>query len=175
MLTKIDLCSLALLKLGEKPIQSFTEDTTNAQLARTFYEPVIDSLLSSHPWRFAIKNYSLTKTLQDNFLIPVDVLRILGTSANTYSVIGDRIHAAANKLEITAIARCDSSKFPSHFVTVASTKLAMEFCIPMSENQNMYRTLSAALDSEMHLAKFIDSTSDTNDKIASFSLLSSRF
>ena len=34
MLTKIDLCSIALLKLGEKPIQSFNDDSAAAQVAK---------------------------------------------------------------------------------------------------------------------------------------------
>ena len=49
MLTKIDLCSMALLKLGEKSIQSLLDDTPAAQLSRTLFDPVVDTLLSSHP------------------------------------------------------------------------------------------------------------------------------
>ena len=44
MFTKIDLCSMALLKLGEKPIQSWREDSAAAQLARTLFDPVIETL-----------------------------------------------------------------------------------------------------------------------------------
>ena len=59
MLTKIDLCSMALLKLGEKPIQSLSEDTAVAKLGRTFIDVVIDELLAMHPWRFACQSYDL--------------------------------------------------------------------------------------------------------------------
>ena len=52
MNTKIDLCSMALLKLGESPIQSLLDDTPAAQLGRTLFDPVIDALLASHPWHF---------------------------------------------------------------------------------------------------------------------------
>ena len=57
MLTKIDLCSMALLKLGEAPIQSLTDDTAAARLSRTLFDPVIDALLASHVWRFACRTY----------------------------------------------------------------------------------------------------------------------
>ena len=50
MLTKIDLCSMALLKLGENPIQSLSDDTAAAKLGRTLVDFVIDTLLAMHPW-----------------------------------------------------------------------------------------------------------------------------
>ena len=62
MLTKIDLCSMALLKLGETPIQSLTDDSASAKLSRTLFDPVMDTLIASHPWRFAISELNLTKT-----------------------------------------------------------------------------------------------------------------
>ena len=64
MLTKIDLCSMALLKLGERPIQSLTDDSAAAQLARTLFDPVMDALIASHPWRFAMRTYELTETTE---------------------------------------------------------------------------------------------------------------
>ena len=77
MFTKIDLCSMALLKLGEKPIQSLADDSAAAQLARTLFDPITDTLIASHPWRFAMRTYELTKNNDDDFIIPSDVLRIL--------------------------------------------------------------------------------------------------
>mgnify|MGYP002509055174 CR=1 FL=1 len=61
MLTKIDLCSMSLLKLGAKPIQSLTDDCAASQLARTLFDMVINSLLTSHPWRFATQEIALNK------------------------------------------------------------------------------------------------------------------
>ena len=61
MNTKIDLCSMALLKLGESPIQSLLDDTPAAQLGRTLFDPVIDALLASHPWHFVSPDNSLLR------------------------------------------------------------------------------------------------------------------
>ena len=77
MHTKIDLCSTALLKLGERPIQSLTEDTAAAQLARTLFDSVMDMLLAMHPWRFACRRFDIVKNEDGVFIIPTDVLRIL--------------------------------------------------------------------------------------------------
>ena len=172
MFTKIDLCSMALLKLGEKPIQSWREDSASAQLARTLFEPTVDTLLSLFPWRFATKELVLNKTQDDDFLIPVDVLRILKCNGQ---IIGNRIKASDNTIKITAVVKTEPEMFPGYFATLVAAKLAMEFCIPLTSDQTVFRTLVALYETELQTAKFIDSTTSINPAIENFSLLDSRF
>lgn len=172
MLTKIDLCSMALLKLGEGPIQSLTDNTASAQLARTLFDPVIEALIASHPWRFAQKRFKLNKTANGDFLIPADVLRVLKCNGE---VIGNKIAAHGNEITINTIIRTSVDKFPSYFVSLAATKLAMEFCIPLVGDQNVFRMLVALYESELRSAKFIDSTVSVNSDITEFSLISTRY
>lgn len=172
MITKIDLCSMALLKLGEKSIQSLVDDTPAAQLSRTLFDPVIDTLLSSHPWRFACKKYELTKTSDGDFLIPIDCLRVLKCDGE---IIGNKIISAEEKISILAITKVPVENFPSYFVSLAATKLAMEFCIPLIGEQSVFRMLAALYETEMQSAKFIDSTTSINQDIESFSLINARF
>lgn len=172
MLTKIDLCSMALLKLGEKSIQSLLDDTPAAQLSRTLFDPVIDALLASHPWRFACKNFDLTKNTDGDFLIPADCLRILKCNGE---IIGNKIVASADNISILALVRVPVENFPSYFVSLAATKLAMEFCIPLIGEQTVFRMLAALYETEMQSAKFIDSTTSVNQDIENFSLINARF
>jgi hypothetical protein len=166
---------MALLKIGEKPIQSFNEDTAGAQLARTLFDNITDSLLSAHPWRFAVKKYDLVKTLDGNFLIPTDVLRVMSCDAARYEITGNRIIASGEKVSINGVARVGVENYPSYFISAAVTKLAMEFCMPLTDNQNAFNTLAALYDSELRAAKFIDSTMASAADIANFSLISARF
>ena len=175
MLTKIDLCSMALLKLGEKPIQSFNDDTAAAQLARTLFDTVIDSLLCMHPWRFATKKFELSKTTDNDFLIPTDVLRVLSCSVPVYEITGNRIAAAADNITITTLSRIGPENYPAFFASTAAIKLAMEFCIPLTDNQNTLKILAALFESELRTAKFIDSAAATSPDISDFSLISTRF
>jgi hypothetical protein len=172
MLTKIDICSFALLKLGEQPIQSLTDDSAAAQLSRTLFDPVIEALLSSHPWRFAQTTFDLTRTTAEDFQIPAEVLRVLQCYGQ---VVGNKIASPSNNITITAIVRTSPENFPSHFVSLAATKLAMEFCIPLLGDQNIFRMLVALYETELRSAKFIDSTMSVNNNISDFSLISSRF
>lgn len=172
MLTKIDLCAAALLKLGEAPIQSLNDNTASAQLSRTLFDPVIEALIASHPWKFATKRFELNKTTDGDFVVPADVLRILHCRGE---VMGNKIISPSDTISITAVVRTPPENFPSYFVSLASTKLAMEFCIPLVGDQTVFRMLVALYESELKSAKFIDSTVSVNSDIAEFSLINSRF
>ncbi len=171
MLTKIDLCSMALLKLGENPIQSLSDDTVAAKLGRTLIDFVIDTLLAMHPWKFACREYTILKDENGNLNVPSDVLRVIKTDAR---IIENKIISDSDSVKIIAIRRMLPDSFPSYFSSVVSTKLAMEFCIPLTSDQSVFRTLVALYESELQTAKFIDSTTSINSAIENFSLLDSR-
>lgn len=172
MFTKIDLCSMALLKLGEKPIQSLREDSASAQMARTLFDVVVDTLLSMFPWRFATQTIVLTRNSDGDFIIPANVLRVI---KNEGKIIGNRIIAATDNLEITAVIRTEPELFPGYFATLVATKLAAEFCIPLIGDVNVFKMMTALYESEYQSAKFIDSTTSNQAHIDDFSLIDSRF
>ena len=172
MLTKIDLCSMALLKLGEEPIQSLTDDSASAKLSRTLFEPVVDGLLSLHPWRFATQTIELTRNTDGNFLIPANVLRVLKTSGRIFA---NRIITDTPQTTITAIIKTSPEQFPGYFISLCATRLAMEFCVPLLGDQNIFRMLVALYETELQTARFIDSTTSPAEPITDFSLISSRF
>jgi len=172
MFTKIDLCSLALLKIGEKPIQSLREDTAAAQLARTLFDPIVNTLLSTFPWRFATQTISLNKNTDGDFVIPVNVLRVIKCEGQ---IMGNMIRNPSDTLEITVIVKVEPESFPGYFATLVATKLAMEFCIPLIGDANVFKMITALYESEFQSAKFIDSTASNQSNIDEFSLINSRF
>ena len=78
-------------------------------------------------------------------------------------------------VEVVAIRRVSPDVFPSYFASLVATKLAAEFCIPLTSDQTVFRTLVALYETELQTAKFIDSTTSINPAIENFSLLDSRF
>ena len=172
MVTKQDLCSMALLKLGEQPLTSLTPDTAAAKLAQTLYDTTIDALLSLHPWRFATQCIVISKNADNEFIIPTNVLRILRCDGH---IIGNQIISDAQDVKMLAVIRVIPESFPGYFISLAATKLAMEFCMPLTGNQQMLRMLVSLYEAELQNAKFIDSTMDTNACVHQFSLIDSRF
>lgn len=163
---------MALLKLGENPIQSLSDDTAAAKLGRTLADFVIDTLLAMHPWRFACRTYTLARDENGNFNIPSDVLRIVKTNGH---VMEDKIVSDTDTLVITAIVRVSTDQFPSYFASLVATKLAAEFCMPLISDQTVFRTMVALYETELQTAKFVDSTTSVNQSIENFSLIDSRF
>ena len=172
MFTKIDLCSMALLKLGEKPIQSLHEDSVQAQLARTLFDPTVDTLLSMFPWRFATQSIILHKNSDGDFIIPPNVLRILKCDGK---IVGNKIINSADTTEIISIIKTEPESFPGYFATLVATKLAVEFCVPLIGDTNIFNMVMALYESEYQSAKFIDSTTSNQTNIDNFSLINSRF
>lgn len=172
MFTKIDLCSMALLKLGEKPIQSLREDSAPAQLARSLFDSVVDTLLSTFPWHFALQNIELTKDSNGDFIIPTNVLRII---KHPGQIIGNKIIAASEKIEIIAIVKTEPENFPGYFASLVASKLAVEFCVPLIGDMNIFKMMNILYESEYQSAKFIDSTILNQSNIDNFSLINARF
>lgn len=172
MFTKIDLCSMALLKLGEKPIQSWREDSAAAQLARTLFDPVVETLLAMFPWRFATQSLTLQRNSDGDFLIPANVLRILKCEGQ---INGNKIITNSDSLEISAIVKTEPENFPGYFATLVAAKLAVEFCIPILGDVNILRIMTSLYESEYQSAKFVDSTLARQSNIDDFSLINSRF
>ena len=53
MITKIDICNMALAQLGQEAISSLEQDNERARRCRLFYEPVKQEVLRTHNWAFA--------------------------------------------------------------------------------------------------------------------------
>jgi len=163
---------MALLKLGEKPIQSWREDSATAQLARTLFDPVIETLLAMFPWRFATQSLTLQKNSDGDFLVPANVLRILKCEGQ---INGNKIITNSDTLEISAIMKTEPENFPGYFATLVAAKLAVEFCIPILGDVNILRVMTSLYESEYQSAKFVDSTLSRQSNIDDFSLINSRF
>ena len=164
---------MALLKLGEKPIQNWCEDSAAAQLSRTLFDSTVDMLLATFPWRFATKVIVLTRNTDGDFIIPSNVLRVLKCNGQ---IVGNKINTSGDSLEISAIVKTDVEDFPNYFATLVATKLAVEFCIPLIGDANVFKMMNALYESEYQSAKFIDSTTSNNQSnIDKFSLINSRF
>ena len=52
-MTEIDICNLALVKVGANPIGSFADGTRQARDCSLWYPAARDALLRSHPWSWA--------------------------------------------------------------------------------------------------------------------------
>lgn len=99
--SKVQICNLALLRLGTNPITSLTEGTTAANACNLVYDHCRESLLRRHFWNFATEHVQLAA---DNdapsfkyafkYQLPSDFVRVkeIFEQASNYSIDGTAIY-----------------------------------------------------------------------------------
>ena len=185
--TNIDLCSRALVELGANSISSFDEASAEAKVAAQLYQPTLENLLASYPWRFALKQKSLgqlqTKPISDYqyaFQLPNNCLRILSAGQNVkssglqYKIVGSCLYTNAPSVVLSYIEKPDESTFPPFFVKAFISALAGEFCLPLTESTTRTDYMRKIADAELKQARLVDSQQSVNPCFQDFSLIEVR-
>lgn len=187
-LTKIGLCSRALLKIGAHTISSFDEGTAEAEVAHNLFAGVCDALLSSYPWSFATAQMRLPRLTAQPiadfsyaYQLPSDFLRALSVGTGTsgrgvrYRIQEKRVHADVDEVVLSYIYRADPTDFPAYFSQCLITHLAAEFCIPLTESATRAEAFQRAADKELQRARTIDAQQQTPQAIALDGLINVRY
>jgi hypothetical protein len=186
-LSAIALCGRALLKIGAATIASFEEGTAEAEVAANLYPSVRDALLSAFPWSFATAQARLPRLAAAPaadfayaYQLPADFLRALsaGTGGQgrgvVYRIAENRLHTDAAEVVLTYIFRPAEAAFPPFFDGALISRLAAEFCIPLTENTARAEFLFRLAETEARAARLTDSQQDTPPAFQDFSLISAR-
>lgn len=186
-LNDVALCSRALIRLGAAPIASFADGTAESEIAGALFAPVRDSLLSSYPWSFATAQVSLAKLSDDPaadyrsaFVLPNDYLRAISAGSGgkgrgmAYRIARGRLHSNAEEVMLTYIFRPEEEAFPAYFDMALITRLAAEFCIPVTESTSRSEALMRLADLELKKARQVDAQQDTPNRFENFTLIDVR-
>ncbi|WP_142849971.1 hypothetical protein [Telmatospirillum sp. J64-1] len=186
-LSSIALCARALLKIGAGTITSFGEGTAEAEIAANLYPSTRDALLSSHPWRFATALTSLARLaappladFRNAFQLPPDFLRALSAGIGgrgqglSYRLAEQRLHCNADAVVLTYLFRPKEEDFPPFFSQALITRLAAEFCIPLTESTARAEMLHKLAEEELRRARLVDSQQDEPARLNSFPLVEVR-
>lgn len=186
-LDDIGLCARALVRVGVHPITSFADGTTESEIAGLLYAPLRDAVLSSYPWSFAIGQVDLVRLsaapaadYQFAYQLPTDFLRAISAGIGgrgrglNYRIARGELHTDASDVLLTYIYRPDESAFPPYFDALLMTRLAAEFCLPLTENVSRAEALSKQADNEFIKARQIDAQQDSPNRIEKFTLIDAR-
>lgn len=186
-LSSIELCSNALVKLGADDISSFDDGSTEARVASRLYPLARDALLSIHPWSFATRQALLARltaapitTFAYAYQLPNDFLKAISAggggrgSGLVFQIVNRQIHTDAEAPTLTYIFRPSEGDFPAYFNAALVTRLAAEFCLPLTENSGRAERLSRLADAELKVAKLVDSQQDTPPRVEDFTLIRAR-
>lgn len=185
--TAIDICSHALVKLGASSISSFDEDTTEAHVAKQLYETTLDSLLALYPWRFALKQVKLGRLVSSpnadyrySYGIPNDCIRVLSAGSSikgsglNYRLVQKTLQTNSENVILTYISRPNEVDFPAFFLEALIAKLAVEFCLPLTESTTRTDYLKKLAQESIQNARLIDSQQSVPQAFQDFSLIEVR-
>lgn len=171
MASDIQICNIALSKLGAATIASLSEGSQEANFCSTFYESARDAALRSHPWNFASKTRVLASTdvptgYEETYAYsyPSDCLMASKVhdgegNESTFRVIlhedsnGDKSKLILTNLEtanLTYTVRVtDPNIYDSQFIESFALRLAAELAWPITKDhnveQNMYTKFNNSL------------------------------
>lgn len=186
MASVVQICSLALTRLGHKAIISLTDGSKGSGLASLHYEPTRDSVLRAHPWNFAIRRDAIAADSQAPawgyaraFQLPSDCLRLvqLERPDAEYRVEGRKIVTDEGApLKIEYIARIsDPNEFDSVFIDALAARLAAELAVPLTDNAQIMDQMMSAYALKLSEARTMDSMEGTPRGIDADGWITSRF
>lgn len=186
-LSDVALSARALIRLGAAPITSFDDGTAESEIANALFPQIRDALLSAYAWSFATGQVELTQLatapIADYdyaYQLPSDFLRALSAGSGTrgrglnYRIAGGALHTNAPDVVLTYIFRPAEEAFPPYFDQILITKLAAEFCLPVTENTSRADMLYTLAEKEFARARQIDAQQDSPGRIEDFTLIDVR-
>lgn len=157
MTTNVSIASQALTLLRAESIDSFSDETNEAEILDLLYEDHIKHLLAIHPWTFATKKRMLSQDSVDpineytySHIIPAEALLIwavfnsdqVGVNPlNDYDIYGTdsarRIFSNYDTLYADYVIYPDENVWPAYFVQFAINSLASVLAIPVTGSADL--------------------------------------
>lgn len=187
MISHITISNMALDKLGQKPIISFTEkNNKNARLCKREYPGTRDSLLRQYPWNFAINRTTLaTESTPETWgylyshPLPFDCLRVLNVrdlSRGEYAIEGRAILSNTAGLDIRYVQRVENPNlFDDLFVEALAFKLAINIEGDITKNLKLHDQLLREYKVVLNTAFRIDSQESPIVQVKEDSWITARY
>jgi len=186
--TAIKICSRASMLIGGDPIQSFTDGTTESDLADAVYEDIVRAALTSSRWRFATKQFQLNRLADvpigrwdSAYQLPSDSLMINSITVQDlpieFDTYEDKIYnnaVAADEVIADYIYRASESSWAPYFTLGVEFSVASVFALSLARDAS----LSAAMDQQAQVqlikARRLDSQAQTTRKLKTTRFIAQR-
>lgn len=175
----VEVCNIALKRLGADAIVAFDEGSSAASLCSVLYQPTVDALLREHQWNFAqirvalaartegpAWGYSTAYTyptkplcLKINETDPSDAeYDVENTIDDTGAITGKVIVTNETQLNIRYTGRIeDVSQWDASFVYAVAASLAVQMAIPLTESPGTKKTCMEEFVQALQHARSVDS------------------
>ena len=177
--TAIKICSRASLLIGGDPIQSFTDGTTESDVADAMYEDIVRAALTSSRWRFATKQFQLNRLADEpigrweaSYQIPSDSLMINAITVEDtpieYDTYEDKVYNNATSNQVVVadyIYRASESTWAPYFTLGVEFSLASVFAISLARDAALASAMDQQANVQLIKARRLDSQTQTTRKL----------
>lgn len=145
------IANSALSKLGADRIISLDDDSRPARLLKEQYTKILEDLLRSHPWNFALVRTTLavlTSTpdfeFDFEFQVPSDCLRLLETDLDDqdWRLEGSLLRANSDEVGVLYVTKAVyPGQYDANFSEVFACRLAHEACYALTQDPKLKEQL----------------------------------
>lgn len=185
--SEIQICSNALLLIGDSPINSFDEDSDRARLIYNLWDNARRAVLRAHPWNCAKEMIALapesTAPAFDwsyKFLLPGNCLRVLFVGQegvqHDYTLNGRRILADVNPLYLTYIYdNTNVAEWDAMLVEAMQRYMAFSVAYPLTKSASLRDSMYQEYANIIKSARNVDGQEEPPEQMGDFPLIDVRY
>lgn len=171
--SKVKLISDALVLLGEKPLESLSDNRYGATVGANIFERLYEALLQSNRWRFACTKGALSQLVDAPlnewtyaYQLPSDMLLPIGVfPACPYEIYADHLYTNASSVELDYMFKPEVSELPAYFALLLTYELAQNMSKPITESDGTAQWWGRAYVAQRDRAMFADAQGRPNKTI----------
>jgi len=172
-MTDIQICNLALARLGDSRITALTDATAQAQYCSLFYTQTVEELQAEFDWQFCRKQVSLTSGTapltgySTQYALPTDFIRAIrlgnidaSENFGTWEIVGTNLHTnLTSPVALDYIANITTTtSFPAIFTELLSIKLAAVLAMPLTGSKDLFTQLAEVYGATLQKPAFLHAT-----------------
>lgn len=183
----VQICNLALAKIGSPPIASLDEDSREARACSLIFEFCRAEVIQIRPWASCVKRASLAKLdaaplfeFTAAWQLPSEFLDLVRLGDDDNAAINHRIEGRV-LLTATGTANIiytylneDTSTYEPVLVDLIASRMAVDLALQVANNASMAQALTQAYEMKRQRAKAVDGQSSGQPAFASNSLVDAR-
>lgn len=172
----VQICSNALLLLGDQTIASFDEGSMRATLCSNLWPTVRDAVLRSHPWNSAMRRVALAKDTippdfdwVNQFSLPGDCLRVWTVgrdedSPSLWQVEGTKLLCDDEIAYVRYIIRLsEAAAYDALLLQALTSGMAKVLAYPVTKSMTTVEAMAKLHEMDLRKARTVDGQEGTGE------------
>lgn len=166
-ISELSVSNGALVKLGQEPISSLTQDTKNARLCNAVFSICRNEVLEGHPWSFATKTAELASVVVEDTMSeytyvyekPADMLKMIRGEdwKQEFEIRDAYLMANDEPLYIKYLFECTNTGLWTYsFAQCLSWRIAAEIAYAVTKSNTVATTMMAGYAMSLKEARYND-------------------